>query len=73
MDQEAIVLSDRIADQLRLRHPTLMDHPGTRADAFGLVYREAVSLVARARNTTEAATPFSSRDVLQRIMNLVVP
>jgi hypothetical protein len=69
MDHEAITLSQQIADKLRPRYRELQDHP----DAFGVLYREAVKLVAQARHMTEAKTQFFSRDVLQRIMNLVMP
>ncbi len=69
MDQEAIALSQQIADKLRPRYRELQSHP----DTFGVLYREAVILVAQARHMTEAKTRFFSRDVLQRIMNLVMP
>ncbi len=73
MDQAAITLSQQIADKLRPRYQELVNQPGTGIDAFGVLYHEAVTLVAEARHMTEAKTQFFSRDVLQRIMNLVMP
>jgi hypothetical protein len=73
MDQEAIRLSEQIAGTLKPRYQSLQDAGGTEADAFGLLYRQAVTLVAQARHMSEAKTEFFSRDVLQRIMSLVMP
>ena len=73
MDQEAIKLSQQIAETLKPRYETLRNNPGTGVDPFVVLYREAVALVAKARNMSEAKTEFFSRDVLQHIMNLVIP
>lgn len=71
MDQEAIQLSDQIAATLKQRYETLRHDAG--ADPFSVLYRQAVTLVAQARHMSEAKTEFFSRDVLQRIMSLVIP
>ena len=73
MDQEAMNLSQQIAETLMPRYRLLQANPDAGVDPFGVVYREAVTLVAKARNMSEAKTEFFSRDVLQRIMNLVIP
>jgi len=73
MDQEAIRLSEEIAETLKRRYQTMQDAGDAGTDAFGVLYRQAVTLVAQARHMSEAKTEFFSRDVLQRIMNLVMP
>ena len=73
MDQEAMNLSQQIAETLKPRYQMLQGNPGTGTDPFAVLYREAVTLVAKARHMSEAKTEFFSRDVLQRIMNLVIP
>jgi hypothetical protein len=73
MDQEAIKLSHQVAETLKAHVRTLQSSPGAGVDPFDVLYREAVTLVAKARNMSEAKTEFFSRDVLQYIMNLVIP
>ncbi|MEJ2288837.1 MAG: hypothetical protein P8Y02_09380 [Deinococcales bacterium] len=72
MDQEAIQLSEQIAETLKRRYQTMQDAGDTGGDPFGVLYRQAVTLVAQARHMSERKTEFFSRDVLQRIMNLVM-
>ena len=73
MDQEALELSLQIAETLKPRYEKLRRNPATGVDPFGVLYREAVTLVAKARHMSEAKTEFFSRDVLQHIMKLVMP
>lgn len=73
MDPEAIRLSQQIADKLKPHYQELMDQAGSGVDVFDVLYREAVTFVAQARRMSEAKTEFFSRDVLQHIMNLVMP